>query len=113
MYVNVLQTSDGLLGFDGKPNSSQIQFLPMTLPIIAKQQFVQAACGNDHVLALTTQGHVWVWGNGQMGELGRKIIERRKVNGLAPERLALRRVKSIATGRTHSFAVDYKGVVYA
>jgi regulator of chromosome condensation len=85
----------------------------MVPPILAKIKFVQVACGTDHVLGLTTQGHVWVWGNGQSGQLGRKIIERRKVNGLAPERLALRRIKTIGTGNYHSFAVDAKGVVYA
>jgi regulator of chromosome condensation len=85
----------------------------MILPILEKQKFVQVACGVDHVLALTVQGHVWVWGNGQQGQLGRKIIERRKVNGLSPERLALRKIKLIGTGWAHSFAVDHKGAVFA
>jgi regulator of chromosome condensation len=85
----------------------------MGLPILEKQKFVQIACGVDHVLALTVQGHVWVWGNGQQGQLGRKIIERRKINGLAPERLALRKIKLIGTGWSHSFAVDHKGAVFA
>jgi hypothetical protein len=90
-----LQASDGLLGFDGLPNSPKIQYTPLTIPILSKQKFVQIASGVDHVLALTAQGHVWVWGNGQQGQLGRKIIERRKVNGLKPERLALRKIKRI------------------
>lgn len=56
---------------------------------------------------------MYVWGNGQQAQLGRKIIERRKVNGLAPERLALRRIKYVAAGSYHSFAVTDLGVVYA
>ncbi len=113
IYLTEHQASDGLLGFDGKPGSPKIQYTPMSIPILAKQKYVQVSCGVDHVLGLSTQGHVWVWGNGQMGQLGRKIIERRKINGLSPERLALRRIRLIGTGSYHSFAVDAKGVVWA
>lgn len=52
-------------------------------------------------------------GNGQQAQLGRKIIERRKSNGLEPERLALRHIVSIGSGSYHSFAVDRGGTVYA
>lgn len=52
-------------------------------------------------------------GNGQQAQLGRKIIERRKTNGLEPERLSLRNIVSIGSGSYHSFAVDNAGVVYA
>ena len=52
-------------------------------------------------------------GNGQQAQLGRKIIERRKVNGLAPERLSLRKIALVGSGSYHSFAVDYQGNVYA
>lgn len=85
----------------------------MELPSLSKLRFVQVACGTDHVLALTMQGTVYVWGNGQQAQLGRRIIERRKVNGLSPERLALRRIKLIGCGSYHSFAVSESGVVYA
>lgn len=71
------------------------------------------ACGTDHVVALTTAGHVYTWGSGQAAQLGRRIIERRKVNGLSPERLALRNIVLIGTGSYHSFAVNAKGVVFA
>ena len=40
--------------------------------------FSQVAAGSDHCLALTTSGHVYTFGNGQQGQLGRKIIERSK-----------------------------------
>ncbi|TDL26079.1 RCC1/BLIP-II [Rickenella mellea] len=107
------RASDGLLGFDGKPGSPKTQSIPIALPSLSNITFVQVACGTDHVLALTAQGTVYVWGNGQQAQLGRRIIERRKVNGLSPERLALRRIKLIGTGSYHSFAVTETGVVYA
>ena len=64
-------------------------------------------------MALTTTGTVFVWGNGQQAQLGRRIIERRKVQGLNPERLALRRIVCIGSGNYHSFAVNDRGDVYA
>ena len=74
---------------------------------------MQIACGTDHVLALTIFGTVFGWGNGQHAQLGRRIIERRKLNGLSPERLALRRIVYIAAGAYHSFAISEDGRVYA
>jgi regulator of chromosome condensation len=108
-----MQSSDGLLGFDGKPGSSKTQITPLPIPSLTPYQFVAVACGTDHVVALTTAGHVYTWGSGQAAQLGRRIIERRKVNGLSPERLALRNIVLIGTGSYHSFAVNAKGVVFA
>lgn len=126
------QSNEGLLGFDGTPGSPQIQFLPISLPAFKNHPVVQVVCGTDHVLALTTDGHVFSHGNGQQSQLGRsvtvrllicpctltqfvfsKIIERRKINGLTPERLALKNIVLVGTGAYHSFAVDKKGTVYA
>ena len=108
-----IQSSDGLLGFDGKPGSSKTQIIPLPIPTLKPYQFVSVACGTDHVVALTTAGHVYTWGSGQAAQLGRRIIERRKVNGLSPERLALRNIVLIGTGSYHSFAVNAKGIVFA
>ena len=102
-----------MLGFDGKPGSSKTQITPLPIPALTPYQFVSVACGTDHVVALTTAGHVYTWGSGQAAQLGRRIIERRKVNGLSPERLALRNIVLIGTGSYHSFAVNAKGTVFA
>ena len=58
---------------------------PTALPAFAKVQICSIACGEDHVLALTTTGTVYTWGNGVNFQLGRKIMERRKANGLRPK----------------------------
>ena len=79
----------------------------------AKVEIVSASCGENHVLALTTAGHVYVWGTGQQSQLGRRIIERRKLNGLEPERLGLRNIVLVSAGMYHSFAVDVNGTVWA
>lgn len=65
------------------------------------------------MLALSLQGHVWSWGNGQQSQLGRRVIERRKLNALYPSKLALRKIVTIGCGSYHSFAVDEAGKVYA
>lgn len=107
------QSNDGLLGFDGTVGSERTQFLPVALPALTKYSFVQVACGDDHVVALTTDGVVFTWGNGQQSQLGRRIIERRKINGLTPERLSIKHIVAIGAGAYHSFAIDKKGVVWA
>lgn len=65
------------------------------------------------MLALSLQGQVWAWGNGQQCQLGRKVIERRKLNALLPSRLALQNIVSIGCGAYHSFAINRAGIVYA
>ncbi|KAH7100025.1 regulator of chromosome condensation 1/beta-lactamase-inhibitor protein II [Auriculariales sp. MPI-PUGE-AT-0066] len=78
-----------------------------------QMQFPQISCCLNHVLALTTTGIVMAWGNGQDGQLGRKILERRKRNALVPEPLHLRNIIYIASGNNTSFAIDQDHVVYA
>ena len=109
------QSNDGVLGFDGVPGHSPFQFTPIALSSLekAKVEITSVSCGSDHVLALTTTGHVYVWGNGQQNQLGRRIIERRKLNGLEPERLGLRNINLVSAGMYHSFAVDAIGTVWA
>lgn len=107
------RSNDGLLGFDGTIGSAKLQFKPVSLPALIKHSFVQVSCGADHVLALSTEGVVFSWGNGQQGQLGRRIIERRKINGLTPERLHLRDIVSIGAAAYHSFAIDKRGEVWA
>lgn len=107
------RSNDGLMGFDGTEGSAKTQFLPVALPALTKHSFSQVACGSDHVLALTTDGIVFSWGNGQQGQLGRRIIERRKINGLTPERLMLKDIVFVGACSYHSFAVDKRGEVWA
>lgn len=107
------RSNEGLLGFDGVPGNSPFQFTPIELPALARVEVVDVACGADHVLALTSEGHVYVWGNGQQNQLGRRVMARRQLNGLEPERLGLRNIVHVAAGMFHSFAVDKDGIVYA
>lgn len=71
-------------------------------------------CGGNHVLALNDKGAVLSWGSGQQNQLGRRIIERNKLNGLQPREFGLPKgIVYIGAGAFHSFAVHQSGKVYA
>lgn len=71
-------------------------------------------CGDNHVLALNDKGAVLSWGSGQQNQLGRRIIERNKLNGLQPREFGLPKgIVHIGAGAFHSFAVHQSGKVFA
>ncbi|KAF8756548.1 chromosome condensation (RCC1) repeat [Rhizoctonia solani] len=78
------RSNEGAFGFDGRPGSARIQYLPTTLEALTKDVFVQIAC--------------------EQFQLGRKVLERHKKRGLFPEKLHLRNIVSIGCGAYHSFA---------
>ncbi|KAJ6586543.1 regulator of chromosome condensation 1/beta-lactamase-inhibitor protein II [Mycena sp. CBHHK59/15] len=100
--------SDGLLGFMGHKDKVME---PTALPAFSKKLICGAACGEDHALALTCDGTVYAWGNGANFQLGRRILERRKENGLNPEALPLRSIVAVFAGSHNSFAVDKDGAM--
>lgn len=99
--------SDGVLGYSDSQKRTA-EPTQMRLPEIC-----QLATGTDHIIALTTTGKVYTWGNGQQFQLGRRMLERRRLQGLTPQPLALKNIISVGAGSYHSFAIDNKGRVYA
>lgn len=73
------------------------------------------ACGANHALALDADGIVYAWGSGQQNQLGRRIMERRKLQSLVPGKVGLPKhiVTDISCGEYHSFALDIHGRVWA
>lgn len=80
------------------------------------EKVVSVAAGNNHLVVLTTHGNVYTWGAGEQGQLGRKILERRKIHGTNPEKVTLksRSLKAVVVGAGNyaSFAVDERGDVW-
>lgn len=85
----------------------------MLLPALKKIKKI--ACGSNHVLALDATGAVFAWGSGQQNQLGRRVVERTKAQGLLPREFGLprRAVKDIECGSYHSFAIDNKDSVWS
>ncbi|KAG7442676.1 RCC1/BLIP-II [Guyanagaster necrorhizus] len=104
------RTEDGLLSFDGDPSHPSKIAQPQSYSWLSEETICQVKCGASHVLALTTDGHVFTWGFGKHGELARK--EQHHTSTLKPERLSLRNIVTIGAGSHQSFAVDSEGSVY-
>ncbi|KAL4803897.1 regulator of chromosome condensation 1/beta-lactamase-inhibitor protein II [Aspergillus unguis] len=103
------RSNDGILGFDA---STRVQTVPTLLSGLKRVKHL--VCGDNHVLALNDKGAVFSWGSGQQNQLGRRIIERNKLNGLQPREFGLPKgIVHIGAGAFHSFAVHHSGKVYA
>ncbi|GAB1209569.1 hypothetical protein APSETT445_008350 [Aspergillus pseudonomiae] len=75
--------------------------------------FVEVAAGDSSSFALTDDGQVYGWGTFR-NQLGRRIIERNRLNGLQPREFGLpKNIIHIGSGAFHSFAVHQSGKVYA
>ena len=115
VYVSTTQAAEGSLGFS---NGQKFQFTPVPILTLPRdEKVVSVAAGNNHLVVLTTHGNIYTWGAGEQGQLGRKIIERRKIHGTTPEKVTLksRSLKAVAVGAGNyaSFAVDQNGSVWA
>ncbi|KAH7400952.1 regulator of chromosome condensation 1/beta-lactamase-inhibitor protein II [Phaeosphaeria sp. MPI-PUGE-AT-0046c] len=108
--------NEGILGFQGKGDTAKY---PHFIDGIGKA--TQIACGTNHVYALTTEGNVFAWGNGQQNQLGRRLTERNLNEGLFPSKVGFRdtafkrpshKLVSIASGDYHGFAVAEDGHVW-
>ncbi|KAF8535098.1 regulator of chromosome condensation 1/beta-lactamase-inhibitor protein II [Trichophaea hybrida] len=104
------RSNDGVLGFS---TNSRIQHTPTLIKEL--KGIVDVCCGNDHALALDIKGKAWAWGNGQQNQLGRRVVERTRIQGLIPREVGIprKKIKSIHSGSFHSFAVTIDGLVYS
>ena len=104
------QSNEGILGF-----SSDIQIQRTLVRIPGLTKITSVVCGDNHVLALDTKGNVSAWGSGQQNQLGRRVVERTRMNGLIPRQFGLPRnkIRYINCGAYHSFAIDAAGRVWS
>ncbi|KAJ2344910.1 hypothetical protein GGH91_002706, partial [Coemansia sp. RSA 2671] len=103
------RSAEGIMGF-----AAGVDVQPRPALVAAfREPIVDVCAGVDHALALSASGRVYAWGYGQQGQLGRLVIERRRLHGLTPERLRLHDVRAIGCGSYHSFAVTGAGAVFA
>jgi len=105
--------NEGVIGFT--PNV-QTAYRPILITDL--KNITAIACGANHALALDTTGAVFAWGAGQQNQLGRRIVERTRLEGLRPRQFGLPKgpkkgMAKIVAGSYHSFAVDKSGQVFS
>ncbi|KAI9845712.1 MAG: hypothetical protein M1837_004545 [Sclerophora amabilis] len=102
------RSNDGVLGFSPNQQIERRPTLVSTLKSVTK-----LVAGSNHVLALTSGGSVYAWGSGQQNQLGRRVVERTKLNSLLPREFGLpRSIVAIGAGAHHSFAIHSNGKAY-
>lgn len=100
----------------GFSSESKHQFTPIPiLELPNGEACSNVVAGSNHLVVLTTAGHIYTWGAGEESQLGRRILQRHKMHGTVPEKVVLphrRRAVVVGTGAYHSFAVDQNGDVW-
>ena len=101
--------NEGILGF-----TKDIQVQETLTLVHGLKNIVDITCGANHVIALDTKGTAYAFGSGQQNQLGRRIVERTKINALTPREFGLPRgkIQSVSAGAYHSFAIDKSGQVW-
>ena len=90
----------------------QRQLLPKKVEAFAGRRVVAVSAGDRHSIALTADGAVWSWGDGDWGRLGHGDMQ----GQLLPRKIetfAGRRVVAVSAGNRHSIAITADGAVWS
>lgn len=97
----------GQLGHGDKQTRSAPTFV--TILLGSKVFISSVACGEDHTLALSREGHCYSWGSNRCGQLGRST-ERGATRADVPQRItSLPNLSLISCGTEHSAALSTDG----
>ncbi|XP_056321974.1 probable E3 ubiquitin-protein ligase HERC4 [Danio aesculapii] len=80
--------------------------------IVDNRQVIQIACGDQHSMALTNDGQLFVWGENAHGQLG---MRKEQAGTQSPQHLQSLcgiPVAQISAGGNHSFVLSLSGVVF-
>ncbi|CRL02239.1 CLUMA_CG015120, isoform A [Clunio marinus] len=101
--------TNGRLGLGHNNNVSSPQQVPVINQYIVKKVAVHS--GGKHAMAITLDGKIFSWGEGEDGKLGhgnRITLEKPKLI----ESLKTKRIRDIACGSAHSAAITSQGELY-
>jgi alpha-tubulin suppressor-like RCC1 family protein len=101
--------SDGQLGI----GSNDTQTLPTKVDLPSPSPVIDVACGFYHMLALTKNNILWVWGHNIHHELGLGVREEPIRESSKPIRSPLKKVARIWAGSSFSLAQTLDGTLYA
>lgn len=75
---------------------------------------VKLAAGKDHILILDKSGDVYAWGVGTSNQLGVPVNNQLRSFVFGPLKVpGVKKIKEIAAGEFHSFAMDDEGRIFA
>ncbi len=85
--------------------------MEINLNLIKNEYIVKVISGNNHVVILTEQGHVYAFGNKEFGQTGIDISKIDKIRNIENEHLIPNKIKGdniidIYTGGNHSFLIQ-------
>eukprot|EP01117_Protostelium_nocturnum_P011166 TRINITY_DN4055_c0_g2_i2.p1 TRINITY_DN4055_c0_g2~~TRINITY_DN4055_c0_g2_i2.p1 ORF type:complete len:958 (+),score=321.19 TRINITY_DN4055_c0_g2_i2:373-3246(+) len=86
---------------------------PGIIEYLSSKYVVDIACGDNHTIAVTSQGEVYAWGMNQNGQLGLKDNETRMKPSQIKEVLSEHKIVSVACGANHSVFLSSRGEVLA
>ena len=107
----------GMLGYIDNGDDSHASHYAMQCLVETRDSSIfsdvkQVCCGEAHVVALTTQGTVYAWGDGQKGQLGGNNLPYQASR--LPVFVSISEpIRSIGCGHIGSLALSEKGNVYA
>lgn len=104
------------LGFDVQGQAKVNSEMPQRVEKL--QNVTDIQMGNEHVVALTSDGQVYCWGNGSKGQLGNATTDQtgQLANAFEPakvEGISTEIIRQIAVVRNSTFALSSSGVVWA
>ena len=107
------RSNEGPYAFDRETETAH---RPKLISEVSKITSIKA--GANHAYALSNKGEVFAWGSGEQHQLGRKVVDRSKREGLRPRTFGLPKgpkngIATIETGGYHGFAISKNGDVYS
>ena len=117
-FHSLALTADGAVWSWGYGNWGQLghgdyqaHLLPKQAEALADQRVVAVSAGERHSIALTADGAVWSWGEGDEGKLGHGDVQNesllKKVEAFADQR-----VVAVSAGGSHSLALTGDAAVF-
>lgn len=103
------------LGYDKQRPSEVIAEAAAPKEVEGLSQVTDIQMGQDHVVALTSNGEVFCWGRNDKGQLGVELGEAQEfcASPKKVEDLGSEQIKQIAVVRNSTFALTTSGIVYA
>ncbi|XP_052463903.1 probable E3 ubiquitin-protein ligase HERC3 isoform X1 [Carassius gibelio] len=101
-----------LLAYGGKVLIMDKSTVCRPLRCLDSTQVIQIACGDHHSMALTKDGHVFVWGDNSHGQLGLEKDHPGSPSAQHVKSLSGVPLAQISAGGDHSFGLSLSGVVF-